>query len=55
MRSKQRDDKSLFCHGINDLQNKLPLRSFWARGAKRVCMAKNNCHVMAILMRIFLN
>ena len=45
----------LFCHGINNLQNKLPLRIVLARGAKWSCIAKNHCHVIAVLMRIFMN
>ena len=47
----------LFCHGINDLQNQVPLGNFWARGAKWGCMTKNHCHVNNghKVMRVFSN
>ena len=45
----------IFCHGINDLQNPVPLGKFWARGAKWGCMTKNHCNAMTIEKRIFPN
>ena len=45
----------LFCHGMNYLHNQVPLGIFLAQGAKWGCMTKNHCHVMAIVMRKFLN
>ena len=40
----------LLCHGVNYLQNQVPLENFWARGAKWGCMTKSHCQVMAMNM-----
>ena len=45
----------IFCHRINDLQNPVPLKNFWGRGAKWGYMTNNHCYAMAIVIRIFPN
>ena len=45
----------IFCHQIKYLQNQVPLRNFWAQGAKWGYMTKNPYHVLAIVIRIFSN
>ena len=45
----------IICYWINDLQNQVPFRNFWARGSKWGCMTKNHCNAMAIVIRIWPN
>ena len=35
--------KQIFCHGINDLQNQVPLVTFRAGGEKGGLMTNNHC------------
>ena len=52
-RNNNRMFNQIFCYGINEFQNQVPLGNFQDRGAKWGYMIKNHCHVMTMVIKLF--